>query len=804
VDEPHIRHLLSRGELLTAPQLDDLLAQPPDTLIPWLVDHLPGASNHDSWVIALTLGALADPRGAAPLAALLSDPKRLVRGIRADASALYIASWALSRCGPAALPHLRTLLAQGSHDVRTAAAHTLVHLAWRTPTLRSDVVDVLRHRITDPAIPLVERQFLTLPLELMAWPKTLELTWSTRLPALTHAVDVPWSHFPDTIEPPNTTQLYRNLDDDPHIACADPSTAALHQYTLDLTAVTRSPADEVLASDAFLADIEKLCRETAPSHASTAGRNDPCPCGSGKKYKKCCERSTTPPNPLHALLYTVEWPALGYRWWPSQQVRELGTDAVKAHLDVLHLTPMELRHRLPKLTDDYLLWAATLRLYRLGHRQEAAEVATLVAASDQHHPALNYRLIEHASRHMAFSDVPPMARTDANFHINLQGGTLTDAWHHGAAVARKDPNKALALFLDIQRTYPHNLWTTAALAEALLEHGPALAIPHVRRALAEAEAGPGGSHPMLPDRPCPPDVLRAYLAALEKNAQDDKILLRHIDLFQHNALSQEQVLSLVFFQICHRHLPAAAWDQVAPAVARHMHQCLQSPGGGPNRQAIFSARQGTSILWILPTPSDTPSQLLTAALGTFQETAPATHPRTGPWGSWTAVLLPTDDPDPDIPELAAAILAENAPDAMLTPLAWDMLRLLATDIQYDTLLQLQQPAPAPAPPLPDAPPEPADTSLLHYLQRVLLRLIRMRKIGAAHTALGHFLSGVPTYRQGDMKEVLDVLIHEGYIRYKPTLKEPHISIEPPRLPAIWRLIQHGEIPPGRLETVLNA
>jgi len=22
--------------------------------------------------------------------------------------------------------------------------------------------------------------------------------------------------------------------------------------------------------------------------AKTAGRNDPCPCGSGKKYKKCC------------------------------------------------------------------------------------------------------------------------------------------------------------------------------------------------------------------------------------------------------------------------------------------------------------------------------------------------------------------------------------------------------------------------------------------------------------------------------------------------------------------------------------
>jgi len=24
------------------------------------------------------------------------------------------------------------------------------------------------------------------------------------------------------------------------------------------------------------------------------GRNDPCPCGSGKKYKKCCLDKTTP------------------------------------------------------------------------------------------------------------------------------------------------------------------------------------------------------------------------------------------------------------------------------------------------------------------------------------------------------------------------------------------------------------------------------------------------------------------------------------------------------------------------------
>ena len=27
-----------------------------------------------------------------------------------------------------------------------------------------------------------------------------------------------------------------------------------------------------------------------PARAQKVGRNDPCPCGSGKKYKKCCGR----------------------------------------------------------------------------------------------------------------------------------------------------------------------------------------------------------------------------------------------------------------------------------------------------------------------------------------------------------------------------------------------------------------------------------------------------------------------------------------------------------------------------------
>jgi hypothetical protein len=32
------------------------------------------------------------------------------------------------------------------------------------------------------------------------------------------------------------------------------------------------------------------------------GRNDPCPCGSGKKYKKCCEVRLAHRKPLHASI----------------------------------------------------------------------------------------------------------------------------------------------------------------------------------------------------------------------------------------------------------------------------------------------------------------------------------------------------------------------------------------------------------------------------------------------------------------------------------------------------------------------
>ncbi len=53
------------------------------------------------------------------------------------------------------------------------------------------------------------------------------------------------------------------------------------KYTIELEA--EKPEDT--------GDLERLLNPQQPVTAEKkAGRNEPCPCGSGKKYKKCCGR----------------------------------------------------------------------------------------------------------------------------------------------------------------------------------------------------------------------------------------------------------------------------------------------------------------------------------------------------------------------------------------------------------------------------------------------------------------------------------------------------------------------------------
>jgi uncharacterized protein YecA (UPF0149 family) len=40
------------------------------------------------------------------------------------------------------------------------------------------------------------------------------------------------------------------------------------------------------------APISSITRQPARRSVTKVGRNDPCPCGSGKKHKKCCGQRT--------------------------------------------------------------------------------------------------------------------------------------------------------------------------------------------------------------------------------------------------------------------------------------------------------------------------------------------------------------------------------------------------------------------------------------------------------------------------------------------------------------------------------
>ena len=42
--------------------------------------------------------------------------------------------------------------------------------------------------------------------------------------------------------------------------------------------------------DGKMKEITREYREANIAHSNKIGRNDPCPCGSGKKYKQCCGR----------------------------------------------------------------------------------------------------------------------------------------------------------------------------------------------------------------------------------------------------------------------------------------------------------------------------------------------------------------------------------------------------------------------------------------------------------------------------------------------------------------------------------
>jgi len=62
---------------------------------------------------------------------------------------------------------------------------------------------------------------------------------------------------------------------------------AAQNSVMDLTRNIQRKKEKELAAIQFVGGESSSVQQPKIAQAK-AGRNDPCPCGSGKKYKKCC------------------------------------------------------------------------------------------------------------------------------------------------------------------------------------------------------------------------------------------------------------------------------------------------------------------------------------------------------------------------------------------------------------------------------------------------------------------------------------------------------------------------------------
>src|SRR5262245_13666500 len=126
---------------------------------------------------------------------------------------------------------------------------------------------------------------------------------------------------------------------------------------------------------------------------SKAGRNDPCPCGSGKKYKKCCmlkDELAASTSAEADVAIAAEEALEGYALSPSEQKRWLDKNELRAHGRMLELSEDEIAEQDPARLSDYLRWALAQRVRDLGDRECFEGLREMVATSTRGESAVSY------------------------------------------------------------------------------------------------------------------------------------------------------------------------------------------------------------------------------------------------------------------------------------------------------------------------------------------------------------------------------------------------------------------------------
>lgn len=571
----------------------------------------------------------------------------------------------------------------------------------------------------------------------------------------------------------------------------------------------------------FDADLAELRAREAPR--VTAGRNDPCPCGSGRKYKKCHLDGDQEEARLLHLLKAVTWPSVGHGMLPSRQWQELPRAELLAHLEILHLSEEEAARRAELETSDYLLWSTAQNRLVRGHWPPARELATLVAASQQGHPALNYEeiaLVAQSTDQFIAGTEPPLS--DLQFMLNSANFAL--AWESMRQTWWTDVEEGLRVYQTVLEARPGLLWTAAALAETARSLAPDRALPEVRAALKRAREGASQAPPGLPGRACPVEVLEAYVTDLEvavtRSRQFEGLAKRLLERPVEDRLSPGLELTRSRYQALDadlkRNLEEIPVDQPVrrQEVRRHseerrlqlafeLGQHFQTVVAS---DAVASASRPGEVLWILPLkarpglraqtfawhsfvplPPDSPVAHCANALGEVVRATRAPKAELIPcsWRGFAAWLLRVQTDETDLDEMARLIASDklDSPfvDALWAPLEREL--VFSGDAADESLEERGEPEEEPG-------------ELVLYLARVLTRLLRHNKVGGAHTDKSLFVRGVPTRLRGQLKDLLEQLITLGYMREKPTVTGAHISLEPTRLAEVKRFLEGQEPLPG--------
>jgi hypothetical protein len=598
---------------------------------------------------------------------------------------------------------------------------------------------------------------------------------------------------------------------DPLDVFLSPHRAAFHAYRAHFEAKCGFP--DRFTAEEFSADLRTVVKPRATTRLR-AGRNDACPCGSGKKYKKCClgaDETETRPHPAWAHIPYVRWSHRGFAMLPSEQFATLPEQTVADHFEILRMDRQEVRKRLQREADDYAMWACALRLFQLGDLAGSRETAVLIAASDRTNPALDYVGIE-AHAVSLFDTRNP----DALLSILIRLGRLTAAWN---VAGERYGQTAEERFGRIWDAWPRVLWTPVALAESGRSRD--LVTP-LERALAMAERGESEGHPgplgvnadAQMRAPCPVDVIRGYLEDAREDAKIwaridatrarydarplPRLVLHEVEKWRHDLV----LAQLASTEDGMREDEVAAIRAKAGALLDQVLREGAPPDSSARAVVVSLDALDNGVTRVIAVGDDVGAPAASAAL---LELAAELAPEgcgfeEHPWGQWRAAICDLDLITHDaLHDFLDLVLEE----ALLFPVRFDARALLDTapasvqDIlakSGEEQAQLEPPAPV------------AETgmSVPDYVRRIIIRLVRMSKIGAAHTDGGHFFRGVPKSVRGDIKRIYDTMVLERYIRVKPTVTSDHISLEPGRLAVLLNWVDEGLRPPGRLGELLEA